>query len=79
MESLTIRSLENGRSFALRLKVKQFVIKRKRLNSIIIIRNILIKWVNLKDKIERCLLYLFEFKIEICFQGILDCRFLIVI
>ena len=79
MESLTIRSLENGRSFALRLKVIQFVIKRKRLNSIIIIRNILIKWVNLKDKIERCLLYLFEFKIEICFQGILDCRFLIVI
>lgn len=79
MESLTIRSLENGRLSALRLKVKQFVIKRKRLNRIRNTREILIRWVNLKDKIERCLLYLLEFKIEICFQGILDCRFWIVI
>ena len=67
MESLTIRSLENGRLSALRLKVKQFVIKRKRLNSIRNTREILIRWVNLKDKIERCLLYLLEFKIEKCF------------
>ncbi len=67
MESLTIRSLENGRSFALRLKVKQFVIKRKRLNRIRNTREILIKRVILKDKIEICLLYLPDFKIEICF------------
>ena len=43
MESLTIRSLENGRLSALRLKVKQFVIKRKRLNSIRTKREILLR------------------------------------
>ena len=43
MQSLTIRSLENGRLSALRLKVKDVVIKRKRLNRIRNTREILLR------------------------------------